>query len=295
MNLWRLECFIALATELHFGRAARRLHLSQPALSQQIKQLENELGVELVDRVGGVRLTEAGRTLHEHGERLLRNVSEVVDLVRAASPVLSGELRVLYTRSLHITFGVDLVRRFRARFPQVTINAQTFWTSYNIDAVRDGLADLAFARLPLEESKDLETLYLGSDTHMLALPADHPLAQEAVIDRRNMPPTTMVPWIPEDAPGVWETVFGDWDPAQVTLTHPEPDLAHRLAVARYLGAVTPVYGSMVADLPNDMVARPLHPPLLASYGLVWRRGTKNASVLEFIEAARRDMRESPTE
>lgn len=289
MNLWRLECFVALASELHFGRAARRLHLSQPALSQQIKQLENELGVELVDRSGGVRLTAAGLALHEHGEKLLRNVAEVVDVVRSANPILSGELRILYTRSLHISLGVDLVRRFRATFPQVTITAQTFWTSYNIDAVRDGLADVAFARLPLEENKDLETLYLGSDLHLLAIPADHELARLEVIDRSNMPAMTVVPWIRDDGPGVWDTVFGEWNSTQVTLSDPEPDLPRRLAVARYLGAVTPVYESMVADLPGDMVTRPFDPPLLASYGLVWRAATKNATVLQFVETARRGL------
>jgi DNA-binding transcriptional LysR family regulator len=286
VNLWRLECFVALARELHFGRAAKRLRISQPALSQQVKQLESELGVTLVDREGGVTLTTAGELLHQEGITLLRAAAELVESVRGADPVLRGELRVLYGRSLPVDVEMAVINRFRDAHPGVEITAQTMWTSWNVEALRDNLAHVAFVRLPLAEDPELMTLRLGHDRQFLAMREDHELAALTTLDRTSMGPVTIVPWIKEDAPEVWDVVFGSWDPDLVTFTPPEPDIKRRLATADHLGAVTLVYEHALEELPPGMVAREVEPVITSDYGIAWPRSTRNVAVARFVEIAR---------
>ena len=286
MNLWRLECFVALAHELHFGRAAGRLYISQPALSQQVKRLEQELGVALVDRTGGVTLTAAGQLLFDEGVELLRTVSDLEVRVGGANPELKGELRILYNRSIGVGVGVEVLQEFRRENPEVEVSSQTMWTSWNVEALRDNLTDVAFVRLPLEDPS-VVTQPLGSDSQMLAMPHGHPLTDVDVVKRESMPAVTMVPWIREDAPGAWDVVFGAWDPEVVTLAPAEPDVRRRLAMAEYLNAVTPIHEYMVHELPAGLTARPLEPPLTSDYGLAWARSTRNRAVQHFVNAARK--------
>lgn len=286
MNLWRLQCFIALAIELHFGRAARRLHLSQPALSQQIRQFESELGVELVIRTGGVQLTEAGRLLFEEGKQLLDEVENLVGRVRTFSGELTGQLRVAYNRSVPVELGVNILRHFRRLHPRVEVTSQTMWTSYNVESIRDNLADIAFLRFPILTSPDLETVTLGGNEQLLVMRSTHELAKRDIIDRTAMPPVVMVPWNRDDGPGAYEYVFGGWEGGPITWANPEPDFARRIAEAEYLDAVTIIHDFLVSIVPETMVVRPIDPPLTSQYGIAWRKGSTNPVIAAFIASAR---------
>ena len=287
MNFWRLECFVALAEELHFGRAARKLHISQPALSQQVKQLENDLGVSLVNREKEITLTSAGQTLHLEGAKLLRAAADMVEAVKASSNVIDGELSIHYGRSLPADIGVKAVLRFREAHPQVEILSQTMWTSWNLDALRDGITDVAFVRLPVLNEPELTTLQLGSSEQYLAMLPANPLAAHSTVERSAIGGATLVPWIREDAPGAWDEVFGALEREGVVFAPAEPDMQRRLAVAEYLDAVTLVNDFTLHELPGSLVARPIHPPLMSEFGIAWRRGSRSLLVNRFVETARR--------
>ena len=150
MDLRRLRYFAVVAEELHFRRAAERLHIAQPGLSQQIRVLERELGAVLFNRTtAGVTLTEAGRTLRDEGVPLLREVERVAALVRAAAEGRSGRLRIVLTRSLAGSSPDELMTEFRSRHPDAEIDIETAWTTRNVAMVRAAEADAAFVRLPL--------------------------------------------------------------------------------------------------------------------------------------------------
>lgn len=285
MNFWRLECFVTLAEELHFGRAAKRLHISQPALSQQVKQLEAEMGIQLADRSKGVALTPAGEILLEEGRKILLTIRDVENSLKAADAILSGQLKVLYARSLPSDVETRIVQKFRESYPHVEISAQSMWTAWNTEALLDGTADIAFVRLPLLEEPGLSVRKLGTDALLLAMPEHHELASCSIIHRDDMPPTTMVPWSREQAPEIWETLFESWDPQTVTFTPSQPDLERRIAIASHLNAVTPVYEWMADKLPEGMITRPIEPPLVTEYGIAWRRDTRSELVGAFVETA----------
>jgi DNA-binding transcriptional LysR family regulator len=287
MNLWRLECFLALAEELHFGKAARRLHISQPALSQQIKQLENDLGVSLVNRSAHLSLTPAGRVLREQGHALLIAADEIVESARLAGRSLSGELRIHYGRNLPVDLGRGILRLFQDRHPEVIVSKQIMWAARNIESLKNDTADATFVTLPIGADSAIEFLTVGVERQYLAMSEDHDLAARSAIAQHDLDNSTIVPWDRDLAPQLWDMEFGDLDSWGVTFAPPESDVQHRMVIARRLDAVTPIdEWVMESLLPQGMVARPFDPPRVTEFGLAWRSGTRNALVLGLVETAR---------
>lgn len=267
-----------LAEELHFGHAARRLHVSQPALSQQIKLLEESLGVALLDRGREVSLTRAGELLVPDARRILQLVDEMVDKVRPKGQMLGGTLHVLYARSVSVRHSYGVLRRFQDAHPDVAVVSQTKWTSLNIEEVKSGDADIAFVRLPIPRDPAITTLSLGADTQMIAVSADHPLAQRPLVHRSDLKNVQLIPWKREDAEANFDTVFGIWEDTSVTIGEAQPDIQHRLAAVASGAGVTLIHEFNVADCPDGVVARRLEPPVTSEYGLAWRTGTTDIVV-----------------
>ena len=157
VELRRLAYFAVLAEELHFRRAAERLRIAQPGLTQQIRVLERELGATLFERsTSGVTLTDAGRVLLEEGVPLLREADRVTEQVRAAAQGRTGLLRIVHSRSLAGGLPDELVRTFRQLHPDADIAVESAWTTRNVAMLRTGEADAAFVRLPLAGAEDLD-------------------------------------------------------------------------------------------------------------------------------------------
>ncbi len=127
-----MRYFSVLAEELNFTRAARRLHVAQPALSQQIKALERQLGAQLIERTSkGCVLTPIGRAVAEEARRVLREVAAAEERVAAVVRGREGRLRVAYTRSARGGVCDALVTEFRNRYPRLDVALQTGWTAHN--------------------------------------------------------------------------------------------------------------------------------------------------------------------
>ena len=175
MDLRRLTCFLAVADELNFSRAAQRLHMSQPPLSQQIRLLEQEMGAQLFERSRrAVTLTPAGLLLQEKARQIVELHQQAGELCRMAAHGLAGRLRIAFTASVPLFDAFSaMLRDFRTRYPEVELDLQHMTTGEQIAALTAGQIDIGFMRpspafripVPIRE----QTLW--RDELMLALPA----------------------------------------------------------------------------------------------------------------------------
>ncbi|MER2553048.1 MAG: LysR substrate-binding domain-containing protein [Thauera sp.] len=149
MELRHLRYFVAVAEELHFTRAAARLHIGQPPLSMQIRDLEQEIGVRLLERSQRrVALTAAGERFLGHARRILDGVGEAVADARRAQAGEVGELRIGFTSSLPFTDLLpDVLNAYRRRFPAVRLQLQEMFTSAQFYGLARGELDVGFVRL----------------------------------------------------------------------------------------------------------------------------------------------------
>ncbi|GLX11842.1 transcriptional regulator [Pseudomonas straminea] len=179
MELRHLRYFVAVAEELHFGRAADLLGISQPPLSQQIQALEQELGVRLFERSNRhVALTDAGRLFLEETRQTLAQVSKSVDVVRRAEQGEIGELQIGFTASApFVSIIPRAVFAFRQAFPAVHLNLQEMTSRQVSQALLEKKLQIGMIR-PLELPAELDAVELLREPLVALLHAGHPLAGE---------------------------------------------------------------------------------------------------------------------
>lgn len=185
MNLSRrlLEQFLAVAQEKHFGRAAERLGMSQPPLSQSIQRLERTVGVRLLDRgPGGVRLTPAGQAFAADAQRLLDLQTAAVARARRVASGLEGGIRVGYVSLLSHLYLPAMLRAAAERLPGLRVHLQHGSSAGVVEQVRDGMLDLGFLRDPGRLSGDLVSEVVVTERIGAAVPMRHRLADAPGID-----------------------------------------------------------------------------------------------------------------
>ncbi|HVJ51817.1 MAG TPA: LysR family transcriptional regulator [Aliidongia sp.] len=178
MELRHLRYFLAVAEERHFTRAAARLGISQPPLSQQIKQLETEIGAPLFVRLPhGVALTEAGERLLQDGRTILRQADEALENARRAARGELGVIRIGFTSSASFhPFVTGVIRDYRQAYPDVRLELIEETTARLIALFPAERLNVAFIRPVPGEAGDLAAMPLFREEMLVALPADHPLA-----------------------------------------------------------------------------------------------------------------------
>ncbi|OJT27669.1 LysR family transcriptional regulator [Archangium sp. Cb G35] len=206
MEFRQLQLFVAVAEELHFGRAAARVGMAQPPFSQQIRRLEAELGVELLTRTSRrVSLTSAGERLLGDARELLAKRREVITTVQRAARGEAGTLRVGFAASS--AFGVlpRIVLRFRSRFPEVSLELDDRERLDHGAALLAGELDLAIVRAPFRhEGVTVERLL--RERFVLALPVRHPRAREKVITLSSLASEPFILFPRHSAPGLHDTI-----------------------------------------------------------------------------------------
>ena len=182
MELRHLRYFVAVAEELHFGRAAQRLRVAQPALSQQIKQLERELGTTLLARTKRrVALTEPGRLFLPEARRTLAHAAAAADVARRAAAGEAGRLRIGYVDSALWGELPAVLGAYRETHPAVQLAMLERLPAQQIAGLRAGDLDVGIGPPP-PNVRELETAPVSEDRIMLALPAAHPLTARDAID-----------------------------------------------------------------------------------------------------------------
>ena len=175
-SLARLSCFIAVAEELHFGHAAERLHMTQPPLSRQIQQLENELGVQLIDRTTrSVTLTPAGVAFLPDARRILQLAEGAALTVKRVPAGDLGTVVIGFTAASAHAVLPRLLDSARAHLPDVKLELREMVSAVQIEGLMTGELDLGMARPPLKRP-GLVSRPLLHEQLVAALPSGHPLA-----------------------------------------------------------------------------------------------------------------------
>ncbi|MCO5967945.1 LysR family transcriptional regulator [Actinoallomurus soli] len=291
MELRHLRHFVAVAEELHYGRAAQRLHVAQPGLSQQIKVFERELGVTLFDRNRrGVSLTEAGTALLPAAKDVIARADAAVALVRRHGAGQAGRLVVSLTRSAPGGVVTDLIERFRDRHPAVELQLTSGYTALHEQRLRDREIDIAFVRPPIDLRDDLACVQIGLEPIVAAVHPTHPLARKRRLRRGDLAGEPLIWWPREHGPGMWDRmldeVFGEGERPPVAHWEPEEErMLQAVAQGRGLTLVTEGRAHNLR-MPGVAIRRFADPVPTVPVGVAWRRDDTDPTVRRFVEHAR---------
>ncbi|MCC6317592.1 MAG: LysR family transcriptional regulator [Gemmatimonadaceae bacterium] len=206
-ELRHLRYFVAVAEELHFGRAASRLGIAQPPLSQQIQALEKALGVRLLERSRRhVALTPAGAQLLGDARRVLRDVREAATAARRAARGETGTLSVAFAASVMFLALPRIIRRFREQFPGVHLELRELATGPQLAALRSGELDVGFLRQPPPDPM-LVTETVMTEPLMIAVSRRHPLATRRRLVLKELATQDFVLFPSDLAPGLHAQVL----------------------------------------------------------------------------------------
>ncbi|WP_416402127.1 LysR family transcriptional regulator [Alicycliphilus denitrificans] len=287
----QLRYFLAVAEELHFGRAAARLNMSQPPLSQQIRQLEEQLGAQLLERTPrSVRLLPAGQVLLAQARAILGELERTVELVQSTARGEGGLLRLGYTAASAFTLLPSLIRAYKQRYPHVEVVLMELLSSEQADALVQQRLDVGLMR-PTPARAQLRTQTLVQEPLVLALPAGHPLAQQPEVQLQQLHGQDLIGFTSTEARYLHDLVDALLGAAGVQprvvqrATQPHTMLslvsaALGLAIVPQAAALAPVEG---------VAYRPLRAPgaaTLATVQLAWRAGDERALLHNFLQLAR---------
>lgn len=207
IELRHLRYFVAVAEELHFGRAARRLGITQPPLSLQIQRLEANLGVTLFERTNRrVQLTPAGRTLLEEGKHLIADFMTVADAARRAARGETGSLTVAFAASVMFLALPSIIQTFRQQFPNVRLELRELPTGPQLSALRAGELDIGFLRQPPRDA-ELVTETMMKENLVLAVSKRHELAGRKKLRLTDVANEDFVLFPRDLAPGLYAHVL----------------------------------------------------------------------------------------
>ncbi|GAB3984221.1 LysR substrate-binding domain-containing protein [Actinoallomurus acanthiterrae] len=292
-TLSQLTGFIAVAEELHFGRAATRLRMTQPPLSRQIQLLENDLGVRLFDRTNrSVRLTRAGRAFLVEARRLIRQAEHAALAARQVSAGEAGSITVGFTAaSAYTALGV-LLEAAREVLPRVEVVLREMVTMDQLEAISEGTLDLGLVRPPVTRP-DLDSRLVAREPLVAALPAGHPLAEpDRPLRVADFDGQRFIMYSPIEARYFHELLISVFREAGVA-----PVFAQYLSqVHSILGLVGGGWGVALVPAaatrlhPDDVVFRSLEPPGTAPVELcsAWRRSNDNPALSLLLARLRRE-------
>jgi DNA-binding transcriptional LysR family regulator len=288
-ELRHLRYFVAVAEELNFSRAARRLRMAQPPLSVAIRQLETELGTELFQRSSReVTLTEAGRVLLDGARRTLEEADRAVTAARRAGAGELGSLRVGFSWSARFETLPAIGRALRQQHPDVELLTEEMWNARMTPALRAGTIDVAIS-LCAEISPELAYEQLQAEPVIALLAAGHPLAGEQSVALSSLAEEEFVLFPRELAPRLYDTLVGLCRRAGFEPT-PRKESFHtdwELRVLADVPGVTLVPQSVARFLPRGVVAVPVsEPSARLDTSVVWRPDDNSPTVAAFLALAR---------
>src|ERR1700722_9822575 len=303
MELRHLRSFIAVAEEAHITRAAERLGMQQPPLSQQIKALEQELGVQLFRRKPrGVELTEAGRALLDDARAILLHIDHAFATTQRTARGELGRIAVGFTSSAPFhPFVPRVIRSFREAFPLVSLTLEESGTTELIADLRNERVDAAFIRTHVADLMGLTVNPLLEEAMLVAMPSAHALAPERTeenspLQLASLAGETFVVYRRRSGPGLYDAIFAACHAAGFSplVGQEAPRIVSTLnLVAAGLGiAIVP---DSLRRMQMDGVvyrrlkgAQPRAPLLLAT-----RRGDTSAVVRRFLDLVKRTARTFP--
>jgi DNA-binding transcriptional LysR family regulator len=290
VELRHLRYFVALAEVLHFGRAAAQLGIAQPSLSEQIRQLEDELQTLLLRRTKRrVELTGAGRALLEEARQILSHADRAALIARRTGRGELATLRVGTAPWIDSEKILQAISAFSTENPGIHIDLRTMNHSQQVEAVRHDRLDVGFVRPPVDQPS-VTTETLVREPFVVGLPAGHRLARRGRIGLSSLESEPFV-FIRRDAVPVFYDLMLKVCGEAGFVPHVPHEADHPQVV---LGLVAAGMGlSLVPEWvqkikPQGVVLRPLRPsPRIVQSGLVWRSENTSPLLIAFLEVARR--------
>ena len=290
MELKHLRYFKVLAEELNFRRAAARLNISQPPLSQQIKELEESLGIPLFHRLKqGNELTEAGKLLYQYTLEIFEKVEEAEERIKAIREKKAGKLTVGLVPGIRPLRIAQTIQRFQQVYPDMQVTLTEHCTSTLIQQVKENLLDLALVFGPVQDDA-LEWTAITEEEYHVVLPADHALAKHKTLSREDLKDQSFILYKRQDQPWLHDAVmqqlkFNDREPSIVSeLSSPRTRV---LLVHQGLG-LTFAPASLQEEYPH-VAFRPLDSLKPVAVGVLRKRNKSNKALKTMIEAFQKSM------
>jgi DNA-binding transcriptional LysR family regulator len=209
MELRQIRSFLSIAETLHFGRTAELIHLSQPALSLQIRALEEEVGVRLFERNRRkTTLTAAGLVFRDDATAGVRQLDQAIRRARLAANGKLGLLRVGFISTAGNELVPNIVRQFRDSNPEVEFSLHNILTTDQIQMLGDGSLDIGFLRLPIGEHPELDVVAVHREPFVVVTPLSHKLAKRKRVALHELSGQDFVMYERSYAPGFHDLIFG---------------------------------------------------------------------------------------
>jgi DNA-binding transcriptional LysR family regulator len=205
----QIRSFLSIAETLHFGRSAKLIHLSQPALSLQIRALEEELGVQLFERNRRkTTLTAAGLAFRDEAVAALSQLDQAIRRARLAADGKLGLLRIGFVSTAASEIVPNIIRQFREANPEVECSLRNILTADQVQALESGALDIGFLRLPVGDHPALDVVTVHREPFVLVVPASHKLAKRKRVRLREVSGENFVMYERAYAPGFHDRIFG---------------------------------------------------------------------------------------
>lgn len=289
MELRHLRYFVTLAEELHFGRAAERLHIAQPPLSQQIRQLEAELGFQLFYRTKRtVQLTEAGQVFFSEIQGILRQLEQAIQVGRQTSRGEIGQLVIGFVSSAAYNVLPTILRAFRTRVPAVSLELHELTTNQQSQWLREGRIDVGFLRPPVEEDLfNFETIF--QEPLMIALPEAHLMANQSSVSLRSLSSEPFILFPRAIAPGLYDQIISLCQQADFSPTVAQEAIQLQTIVSLVAAemGIAIVPESLQHLQRTGVVYKAIQEPTSkVAIAMIWRRNDISPTVQRFLEVVR---------
>jgi DNA-binding transcriptional LysR family regulator len=291
VELRHLRYFVVVGEEEHFGRAADRLHVVQPALTRQVRQLEEEIGCALFERLKkGVRLTDAGRSFLEEARQLLSELERGIDRTRLVAQGKVGRLRVGFADTA--TYSGELpsiLRNFRARWPDVRLELFPSSSVVAGEQLREQKVDVAFVYILPTNLRELKSRRISVEQWVLALSRAHPLVKSKRVRLADLKGEPFV-WFPRTvAPLLYDRVLSACHAAGVTLNIVQEGNSLTTILSLVAGGIGLSFAikSAARTKPDMVVLRAIEDLCLRiDFFAIWRNDNKLPALQKFIEVVR---------
>ncbi|AJC53322.1 LysR family transcriptional regulator [Streptomyces sp. 769] len=290
MDLRLLRYFMAVSEERHFGRAAARLHMTQPPLTRAIKRLEADLGTALLHRsAAGVTLTAAGNALYDEARTLLAQADRARARVAAAAGVVSLTIGTLGDSVERAGAGTPLAAAFRQRHPGVNVRLHEADFADPTTGLRSGLVDVAVTRAPFDDT-GFSSRVIRSDPVGVVLRADDPLAARELLRLADLDDRTWFRF-PDGTDTVWRAYWNGTEPGAPLREGPVVRTVHEcLRAVQWNGTIglVPlghVWAPHDQESPDGLTVVPLADMPPSRLIVAWRSGDPNPLVRSFVALA----------
>ena len=284
----QLSCFVAVAEELHFGRAATRLFMTQPPLSRQIQLLEHAVGAKLFERTSrSVRLTTAGQVFLVDATRLLYLAEQAANSARRASKGETGRVTIGFTAAAGYEMVPKLLAAAKQALPDIDVVLKELISAAQVEALEANTIDLGFLR-PLFSRQRIELLLIEREPLVVALPADHELAKRDRIQLMDMNGQPFIMHSPKEGKYFHDLIIGLFGSSGVAPDYIQYlDQTHTILALVRAGLGIGILPASAQRFHFDSVAfRPLwREDVVAEMCLAWRSDHGNPAVSRFRKFA----------